>query len=84
MVVFEDETERDYFNDRMMIGEVARITMTKILTKLETINSLTRDEIMLFQKEAIEELKEQVEKLNAEELKEEADKQNGIAGEQEK
>lgn len=77
MVVFEDETERDYFNDRMMIGEVARVTMTKILTKLETTNSLTRDEIMIFQKEAIEELKEEVKKLNDEELKEEADKQNG-------
>lgn len=65
--MFENKIERDYFSDRMLIGEVARLTMVKIFSKLEQLNNLSRDEIIALQKEAIEELKREVKELEQEE-----------------
>jgi hypothetical protein len=61
--MFETEEERDYFNNRMMVGEMARLTIIKILTKLETANEVTKDEVNKMQTDSIEELKEEVRKL---------------------
>jgi pyruvate/2-oxoglutarate/acetoin dehydrogenase E1 component len=67
MVIFEDDAERDYFNERMMIGEVSRATMAKIISQLEKSQSITKEELFVLQEEAINELREEVKKLEAEE-----------------
>jgi hypothetical protein len=54
-------------NSAMLIGEVARITMASIFNKLETSNSLTRDEIYQIQKDVIEEIQANVKKLDEDE-----------------
>lgn len=77
MVIFENEEERDYFNNRMMIGEMARVTMLKILTKLETSDMISKEEIAKMQADSIDELKEEVRRLSEaekdESFKEQAD-----------
>jgi hypothetical protein len=67
MVIFEDESERDYFNDRMILGEIARITLADIFEKLQTVDKLTKDEIIDIQKNAIDKLKAEVNTLNEQE-----------------
>ena len=67
MVIFETDDEKDYFNKRMVIGEVARLVMEKIMIKLEKDASITKDEIFKFQDDSITELQEEVKKLNEQE-----------------
>lgn len=61
--MFENEQEKEYFNNLLVVGEMARLTIIKILTKLDTADSISKDEVTNAQADAINELKEEVRKL---------------------
>ena len=63
MVSFDNEEEKAYFNDLIMIGEVARSTLIKVFDKFNNSSILTKDELIGFQKEVIDELRAEVKKL---------------------
>jgi len=67
MVEFDNEEEREYFHNIIMIGEVARSTLLKIFDKIGGSETITRDEIFAMQKDAIAELKLEANKLEEEE-----------------